>query len=62
MTSHILKGLNSSLTQSATELWLCKVQQQSGACGTKRVKLVARIFVLQLFFFFTHNFYQVGQL
>jgi len=34
-----LEGLNSSLTQSVGELWLCKVHQKSGACGTKRVKV-----------------------
>jgi len=35
-TSCILEGLNSSLTQSVGKLWLCKVQQKSGARGTKR--------------------------
>jgi len=30
--------LNSSLTQLAGKLWLCKVQQKSGACGIKGSK------------------------
>jgi len=36
-TSHIFRWFE-QLTRSAVELWLCKVQQKSGAHGTERVK------------------------
>jgi len=32
-----LEGLNSALSQLASELWLCKIQQKSGTLGTERV-------------------------